>query len=54
MWMASIAARVSLTHVGDGGFGVRRLDPEGCNERVLGFYRDLMRLVPNPDPDCIR
>jgi hypothetical protein len=32
--MAPIAAGVSLTHVGDGGLRVRRLDHERSNERA--------------------
>jgi hypothetical protein len=51
--MASIATDVSLAHVGDGGFSVRRLDRERANERVLGFDRDLIRPVPDLDPDRI-
>jgi hypothetical protein len=53
MRMASIAADVSLAHVSDSGFGVRYLDLERCNERVLGFDRHLIRLVSDPDPDRI-
>ena len=50
---ALIAAGVLLAHVGDGGFGVRRLDLERSNERVLGFDRHLIRLVPDLDSDRI-
>jgi hypothetical protein len=53
MRMASIASSISLAHVGDYGFRVHRLDLQGRNERVFGFDRDLIRLVPDPDPDCI-
>jgi hypothetical protein len=53
MRMASIAASVSLAYVGDRGFGMRRLDFERSNERVLGFDRDLIRLVPDLDADRI-
>jgi hypothetical protein len=53
MRMASIAAGVSLTHVGDGGLRVRRLDLERSNERVLGFDRHLTRFVPDLDADRI-
>jgi hypothetical protein len=53
MRMASIAADVSLAHVSDSGFGVRHLDLERRNERVLGFDRHLIRLVSDPDPDRI-
>jgi len=49
--MASIAADVLFTHVGDSGCGVRRLDLERSNERVLCFDRHLIGLVPDPDPD---
>jgi hypothetical protein len=35
--MAPIATGVLLAHVGDGGVGMRRLDPERRDERVLGF-----------------
>jgi hypothetical protein len=53
MRMASIAAGVSLAHVCDRGFRVRRLDFERSNERVLGFDRHLIRLVPDLDADRI-
>jgi hypothetical protein len=53
MRMASIAARVSLAHVGDRSFGVRRLDFERGDERVLGFNRHLIRPVAGLDPDRI-
>jgi polyhydroxyalkanoate synthase subunit PhaC len=53
MRMASIAAGVSLAHVCDRGFRVRRLDLERSNERVLGFDRHLIRLVPDLDADRI-
>jgi len=43
--MAPIAAGVSLVHVGDSGFGVRHLDLERRNERVVGFDRHLIRLI---------
>jgi hypothetical protein len=51
--MASIAAGVSLAHVGDRGFGVRRLDLKRRDERVLGFNRHLIRPVADLDPDRI-
>jgi hypothetical protein len=53
MRMASIAADVPLAHVGDCSFGVRCLDLEGSNERVLGLDRYLVRLVPDLDADGI-
>jgi hypothetical protein len=53
MRMASIAARVSLAHVGDRSFGVRRLDLERGDERVLGFDCHLIRPVADLDPDRI-
>jgi hypothetical protein len=51
MWMPSIAAGASLTHVSDGGLRVRCLDPDRSNERVLGFNRHLIRPVADLDPD---
>ena len=54
MRMASIATGVSLAHVCDHGFRVRRLDFERSNERVLGFDRHLIRLVPDLDADRIK
>jgi hypothetical protein len=53
MRTASIATGVSLTHIGDCGFGVRSLDLEGRDESVLGFERCLVRLVSDPDADGI-
>src|SRR5215217_4645830 len=53
MRMASVAAGVLLAHVGDGGVGMRRLDLERGDERVLGLDRDLVRLVAGPDPDHV-
>src|SRR5918994_7137000 len=53
MRMASIAAGVSLAHVGDGGLRVHRLDLERGYERVLGFDRHLIRGVPDLDADRI-
>jgi hypothetical protein len=53
MRVAPIAAGVSLAHIGDHGFGVRRLDLERSNERVLGFNRHLIRPVADLDPDRI-
>jgi hypothetical protein len=53
VWMASIAAGVSLTHIGDGGLRVRRLDLERSNERVLCLDRHLIRPVADLDPDRI-
>ena len=51
--LASIAARVSLAHVGDRSFGVRSLDLEHRNQHVLGFNRHLIRPVADLDPDRI-
>jgi hypothetical protein len=51
--MAPIAAGVSLAHVGDSGFGVRHLDLERRNERILGFNRYLIPPVADLDPDRI-
>jgi len=51
MRMASIAARVSLAHVGDRSFGVRRLDLERRDDRALGFNRHLIRPGADLDPD---
>jgi hypothetical protein len=53
MRMASIAAGVSLAHVGDCGFGVRRLDLKRRDERVLGFNSHLICPVADLDPDRI-
>jgi hypothetical protein len=53
MRMASIAAGVSLAHIGDRSFGMNRLDLERRNERVLGFNRHLIRPVADLDPDRI-
>ena len=51
MRMASIAAGVSLAHIGDRGFGVRRLDLKRRDERVLGFNRHDLDPVADLDPD---
>jgi hypothetical protein len=51
--MAAIAAGVLLAHVGDRSFGMRRLDLERSDERVLGFNRHLIRPVADLDPDRI-
>jgi hypothetical protein len=53
MRMASIAACVSLAHVGDRSFGVRRLDRERRDERVLGLNRHQIQPVADLDPDRI-
>jgi hypothetical protein len=53
MRMASIAAGVSLAHVGDRSFGVRCLDLERRDKRVLGLNRHLIRPVADLDPDRI-
>jgi hypothetical protein len=53
MRMASIAAGVSFAHIGDHGFGVRRLGLELNNECVLGLNRHLIRPVADLDSDRI-
>jgi hypothetical protein len=53
MRMTSIATGVSLAHLGDESFGVRRLDLERRKERVLGFNRHLIRSVADLNPDRI-
>src|SRR5918993_4497701 len=53
MRMAPIAAGVLLAHVGDGGLGVRRLDLERGDQRVLGLDRHLIRLAPDLDSNSI-
>src|SRR3954454_6417518 len=53
MRVASVAAGVLLAHVGDGGAGMRRLDLERGDERVLGLDRHLVRLVADLDPDRV-
>jgi hypothetical protein len=53
MRMAPVAADVLLAHVRDHGLGMRHLDLERGDERVLGFHRHLICLVPDLDPDCV-
>jgi hypothetical protein len=53
MRMAWITARVSLAHVSDGGFGMRRPDLVRSDKRVLGFDPHLIGFVPDLDPDRI-
>src|SRR3954447_19951338 len=53
MRMASVAAGVLLTHIGDGSISVRRLDLERGDQSVLGLDRHLVRLVAHLDPDRV-
>src|SRR4051794_10238020 len=50
MRVAPVAAGVLLTHVGDGGLGMRRLDLERGGEGVPGLDHHLVRLAPDPVP----
>src|SRR4051812_12278424 len=53
MWMAAVATRILLAHVGDGGVRMGRLDLERCNQRILRLNGDLVRTVAVPGADHV-